>query len=84
MGNAFWFDWEPKVIIFIQNILNPILEKIAEIITFFGDEYAMILILGFLYWGYKKDLGKIEKPVIIFSGEEDKLTPFLGENPKNT
>ena len=58
MGNAFWFDWEPKVIIFIQNILNPILEKIAEIITFFGDEYAMILILGFLYWGYKKDLGK--------------------------
>ena len=58
MGNAFWFSWEPGVIIFLQSRVTPFLQKIYEGITFFGDEYAMILLIGFLYWGYKKDLGK--------------------------
>lgn len=58
MGNAFWFEWEPQVILFLQDKITPILQSIFEAITFLGDEYAMILIIGFLYWGYKKDLGK--------------------------
>ncbi len=58
MGNAFWFEWEPKFIVFLQNYVTPVLQKIFEAITFFGDEYAMILIIGFLFWGYKKELGK--------------------------
>lgn len=58
MGNAFWFEWEPKFIVFLQSFITPVLQKIFEVITFFGDEYAMILIIGFLYWGYKKELGK--------------------------
>ena len=58
MGNAFWFSWEPGVITFLQSRVTPLLQKFCEAITFFGDEYAMILIIGFLYWGYKKDLGK--------------------------
>ena len=58
MGNAFWLPWEPGVITFLQNWVPPILEKFLELITFLGDEYAIILIIGFLYWGYKKDLGR--------------------------
>ena len=58
MGNAFWFSWEPKVVQFLQSWVTPLIQKFFEAVTFFGDEYAMILILGFLYWGYKKDLGK--------------------------
>ena len=58
MGNAFWFSWEPGVIAFLQAHVTPLLQKFFESITFFGDEYAMILLIGFLYWGYKKDLGK--------------------------
>ena len=58
MGNAFWFSWEPRVIIFLQSRVTPLSQKIFESITFFGDEYAMILIIGFLYWGYKKELGR--------------------------
>ncbi len=58
MGNAFWFSWEPGVITFLQSRVTPFLQKLFEAFTFFGDEYAIILIIGFLYWGYKKDLGK--------------------------
>ena len=58
MGNAFWLSWEPGVITFLQSKVTPLLQKIFETITFFGDVYAMILLIGFLYWGYKKELGK--------------------------
>ena len=58
MGNSFWFPWEVDFIVSLQNKVTPILQKIYEFITFFGDIYAMIMIIGFLYWGYKKDLGK--------------------------
>lgn len=58
MERAFWFEWEIELIKNIQSIVTPTLQKIFEIITFFGDVYAMILIIGFLYWGYKKELGK--------------------------
>ena len=58
MGNSFWFSWEPGVITFLQSKVTPLLQKFFEAVTFFGDEYAIILIIGFLYWGYKKDLGK--------------------------
>lgn len=58
MGNSFCFSWELKVIEFLQNHITPVLQKLFEAITYLGDEYAIILILGFLYWGYKKDLGK--------------------------
>lgn len=58
MGNSFWLSWEPGVITFLQSWVTPPLQKFFEALTFFGDEYAMILIIGFLYWGYKKELGK--------------------------
>lgn len=58
MGNSFWFPWEVDFIVSLQSKITPILQKIYEFITFFGDIYAMIIIIGFLYWGYKKDLGK--------------------------
>ena len=58
MGNSFWLSWEPGFITFLQSHVTPLLQKFFEAITFFGDEYAMILFIGFLYWGYKKDLGK--------------------------
>ena len=58
MGNSFWLSWEPDFIVFLQSKINPIIQKIFEGLTFFGDVYALIIIIGFLYWGYKKELGK--------------------------
>ena len=58
MGNSVWFSWEVDFIVLLQKNVTPILQKIWEFITFFGDIYAMIMIIGFLYWGYKKELGK--------------------------
>lgn len=56
--NEFWFTWEVELITFLQSKLTPAIKTFSEAITFFGDEYAMIIVIGFLYWGYKKDLGK--------------------------
>ena len=58
MGNSFWFSWEPGFIVFLQEHITPFFQKFCESLAFFGDEYAVILLVGFLYWGYKKDLGK--------------------------
>lgn len=58
MGSSFWFTWEVDLIVFLQSKITPVIQKILEFITFFGDIYAMIMIIGFLYWGYKKELGK--------------------------
>lgn len=58
MGNSFWLSWEPGVITFLQSRVTPFWQKFLEAVTFLGDEYAMVLLIGFLYWGYKKDLGK--------------------------
>ena len=58
MGNSFWLSWEPGVITFLQSRITPLLQKFFEAITFLGEDYAIILVVGFLYWGYKKELGK--------------------------
>ena len=58
MGNSFWLSWEPGFIVFLQSKVTPVIQKIFEGLTFFGDVYALIIIIGFLYWGYKKELGK--------------------------
>lgn len=58
MGRAFWLSWEPEIIVFLQSKVTPTLQKFYEAVTFLGDVYALILIIGFIYWGYKKDFGK--------------------------
>ena len=58
MGNSFWLFWEPGFIEFLQGKVTPLAQKFFEAVTYLGDEYAIILIIGFLYWGYKKELGK--------------------------
>lgn len=58
MGNVFYFDFEIKIMEWLQSFENPILTSAAKFFTLLGDEYLMIVILGFCYWSFKKDLGR--------------------------
>ncbi|MBO4591485.1 MAG: phosphatase PAP2 family protein [Eubacterium sp.] len=57
-GLTFYFDWEPVLMQWIQSILGSIGVKAAALFTILGDEMVVILIMGFLYWCYDKEIGK--------------------------
>ena len=58
MGNTFYFGFEKVIIEFLQSFLNPFTEALSVFFTYFGEETALILILGYLYWCYDKEFGK--------------------------
>ena len=47
MGNTFFFTWEPALMVWLQSHLGSL-----------GITLATILVLGFCYWSWKKELGK--------------------------
>ena len=69
-GNTFQFLWEIRLIEFIQSILNnnEILKKFFVAVTFCGEAYFSVLVIGFLYWGYDKTLG-LRTGLTVLSGQ---------------
>ena len=57
MGNTFFFQWEVELIQFLQLYMNDLEVKLMSIISMFGEELILILVLGFVYWGYDKKIG---------------------------
>lgn len=57
MGTTFYYDWEIRLMEFVQSFMGPIAVKIMEIITFFGADLCIVLFLGFVYWVYDKKQG---------------------------
>ncbi len=57
-GVSFCFDWEVRLIEFLQDHMGSILTWAAKIATLFGEEVVMIALLGFLYWCFDKELAK--------------------------
>ena len=58
MGNTFFFTWEPALMVWLQSHLGSFGITLATIFSMFGEEMATILVLGFCYWSWKKELGK--------------------------
>ncbi len=58
VGNSFWFDFEVNFMEWLQNILGEGGARFVSNFSLFGEELALILILGFLYWCYDKKLGE--------------------------
>jgi len=58
MGNTFYFQWEVDLMEAIQSAMGDFAVKIASFITLFGEEYILVAIAGFLYWGLNKNVGK--------------------------
>lgn len=57
MGNTFYFNWEPVLMIALQNLLGDLGASIATFVTTLGEETVMVAILGFIYWCYDKQFG---------------------------
>ena len=58
MGNTFYFDFEPSLMEWLQNMLGTIGMYIASLFTMFGETLILISILGFMYWCYDKEFAK--------------------------
>ncbi len=58
MGNTFYFDWEVRLMEWLQSGLGEIGSLIAQLFTICGEELVLILLLGFIYWCYDKEFGK--------------------------
>ncbi|WP_029323900.1 phosphatase PAP2 family protein [Butyrivibrio sp. AE3004] len=57
MGNTFYFEFEPILMQWFQGVLG---EKGALVLSQFsalGEEFIILLVMGFLYWCYDKKIG---------------------------
>ena len=59
MGNTFYFGWEVALMEAIQAHLGELGAKIASIVSMFGEETVLVLVLGFVYWCWDKKVGRI-------------------------
>ena len=57
MGNTFYFNWEPELMVWLQNFLGDAGASIATLATMLGEEIVLLAILGFIYWCYDKKMG---------------------------
>ncbi len=58
-GNTFYFGWEVWLQEWIQAHMGSFGATLGSIFTMLGEELFLILILGYIYWCYDKELGKI-------------------------
>lgn len=58
VGNGFWFDWEVSLMAWLQTHLPAWAISALSFFSNFGEELVLILIIGFLFWCYDKELGK--------------------------
>lgn len=46
-----------SILLFFQKLSNPVLNFLSEALTMFGESFAVILILLYIYWGVNKNRG---------------------------
>ena len=64
-GNTFYFEFEVRLMEWIQQILG---DKGAGIVSHFsalGEEYFLILLIAFLYWCYDKRIGEKVGSILV-------------------
>ena len=57
-GNTFCFAWEAVLIEWLQGHIGPAGISLLSFFSAFGEELLIIVILGFLYWGWDKEFAK--------------------------
>ena len=58
IGNAFFFDWEVSLIIWLQSHMGAFGTASASFLSEFGEALICIAVIGFLYWCYDKSFGR--------------------------
>lgn len=57
-GNTFFFPWEVSFMVSLQAALSDTWAGILSFLSMFGEEIFLILVIGTLYWGIDKALGR--------------------------
>ena len=57
-GNIFYFDWEIALMEWLQANLGPGAISFLSLLSMFGEQLLMVVIIGFLYWSWDKQFGK--------------------------
>ena len=58
MGNTFFFSWEPALMVWLQSHLGSVGIALASFFSLFGEEMMSVVVMGFCYWSFNKELGK--------------------------
>ena len=60
IGNNFFFDWEIRLMEWLQSAMGsegPLLSILSSL-SAFGEQLLLVVVMGFLYWGWNKEFGK--------------------------
>lgn len=57
-GNSFFYSWEVTLMEWLQAHIGSAGLFFISFFSLFGEELPLILIVGFLYWSYDKNLGR--------------------------
>ena len=60
VGSNFFFDWEIRLMEWLQHAVGsegPLLSVLSSF-SAFGEQLLLVLVMGFLYWGWNKEFGK--------------------------
>ncbi len=57
-GSIFFFGFEIAFMEWLQSVLPSWSVPVVSAFSFFGEEYFMVAVLGILYWGIDKKLGR--------------------------
>ena len=57
-GYSFAFDWEVQLMAWLQANLGSGITPVLSFFSAFGEELVLIVVMGFLFWCYNKDMGK--------------------------
>ena len=58
VGNTFFFQWEVQLMSWLQANISGVGLSVISFFSMFGEEMFLVLILGFLYWSFSKEMGK--------------------------
>ena len=65
MGNVFYFTWEISLMENLQRVIPGWLMTGISQFSLFGEEVALILIMGLIYWCLDKRVGKYIGEIVI-------------------
>lgn len=58
MGYTFFFTWEVSLMEWLQAHIGSTGVSFISNFSLFGEEIPLILIVGFFYWSYNKQMGR--------------------------
>lgn len=59
LGNILYFPWEISLMEWLQGVIGEgWLLSLISTLSMFGEQLLMVVVMGFLYWGWNKEFGK--------------------------